>query len=245
MTETQNSELLTYEAVKAGGQRVVPSMDFLRLRWFFKGSIEVSIHVLEDATDSTSAQTPYQITVATSTPDGQAIQQVQQHVISSSSISDLPISSIEVRLADLNYWEERWEDAHRPEESCSAIWIDDGPEGERKAIQCCGEDRPYLNSPIPSLTVKASKEPKPFVTIHDFITAVHPWMSALEDDIRHSRGVIRGTPVPKKANLFVHNSSLSPLRTIDDLGQSPATVAYGRRNVAAMTTRIRDGTSPA
>ncbi|KAI0377231.1 hypothetical protein F5Y04DRAFT_264925 [Hypomontagnella monticulosa] len=239
---TPSSELPTYEALRESGQVVTPSVDFLRLRWYFKGPIEASIHVLEDATDPTSAQTPYQATVTTTSPDSQTHQIIQEHEISSSSITEPPVSSIKVTIQALNVWGSMWEDAHEPEENDSAVWVDDDPEGERKLIQCCGEDRPYYKSSPPSCLVKASGESKPYVTIHDYITTVHPWMAALEDDIRRAKGVNRGVPVRKSAGMFVANTQLTPLLIKDELGATPASLASNWKIVASLASKIKDST---
>ncbi|KAI2631342.1 hypothetical protein GGS26DRAFT_557401 [Hypomontagnella submonticulosa] len=239
---TSNSELPAYEELRATGQVVTPSIDFLRLRWYFNGPIEASIHVLEDATDPTSSQTPYRTTITTTSPDGQTHQIIQEHGISSSSISAKPISSIKVTILMLDDWECAWEEAHEPEENESAVYTEDGPEGERKLIQCCGEGRPYYKSSPPSCLVKASGKSKPFVTIHDYVTAVHPWMAALEDDIRCAKGVHKGTPIRKSANMFMWNCLLSPLLIQDDLGQNPAAIAAHWKRTASLASEIRDGT---
>ncbi|KAL7628809.1 hypothetical protein AAE478_000324 [Parahypoxylon ruwenzoriense] len=242
---TSGSELPTYEALRAAGQRIYPSVDFLRLRWYFKGPIEASIHVLEDATNSTSPQSPYQTTVTTTSPDGQTTINIQEHEISSSSITEPPVSSITVTIEELDDWGWKWVEAHRPEESESAVYINDEPGGEPRVVQCCGEDRPYLHSPVPSLLIKASGESKPFVTIHDFVTVVHPWMTALDADIRRSRGVYRVAPLSRNVNMFIHNSVVNPLRVSDELGKNPASIAAGWRGVAGLAAKIKDRTSPA
>lgn len=67
------SALPTYESVRYQ-HPIAPSLDFLRLRWRLKGSIEASIAVIDDATDASSTERPYQTIVG------------QVHAISSSSM---------------------------------------------------------------------------------------------------------------------------------------------------------------
>ena len=55
----------------------------------------------------------------------------------------------------------------------------------------------------------------PFVTIHDYITAVHPWLLALEADIRATIGVF-DEPLPYKPDIFVGTSGLLDVMIWDE-----------------------------
>jgi hypothetical protein len=75
------------------------------------------------------------------------------------------------------YWaSETHEHADPDLDSCS--YGEEDPDGNRKLLKCCGESRPQ--EPVP-LLVKAST--KPFVTIHDYITTVHPWVLSLRQEM--------------------------------------------------------------
>ncbi|KAK1778529.1 hypothetical protein QBC45DRAFT_376655 [Copromyces sp. CBS 386.78] len=68
-------------------------------------------------------------------------------------------------------------------------WTEDS--GEEFLIKCCGEDRP-LRNPDPKLVVTASSED--FVTVRDFVSAVHPWLMSLRGDIFKAKIVSRQMP---------------------------------------------------
>lgn len=62
---------------------------------------------------------------------------------------------------------------------------------------------------VMSCLVKAKAQP--FVTIHDYITTVQPWIMGLENDIRRARGVVMRTPVAQNLDLSVITRIPSPL----------------------------------
>lgn len=189
----------TYEWLQKSG-RCRPSIDFVRLRWYLSGPISAKIHVLESASDATSPQSPYQ-----PSPNLDSF-----HSISASPISDPPVSSITVTVSVLDNWTESWEDVHIHCAEPERERVTTLPDGTKQLERCCGTDRP---GPGPSLTVTAGHgDSNPgFVTIHDYIMAVHPWLLAHEADIRLAIGEYPKFALRAEFEIFLYPKILSSL----------------------------------
>ncbi|KAK4032100.1 hypothetical protein C8A01DRAFT_41457 [Parachaetomium inaequale] len=214
-----SSKLASCESVRDTSQRARPSLDFFCLRWFLSGPLSTQIKVLSSVVDAESLQTPYQ-TDSTSF-----------HPISACPISDPPVSSITVTADVLNGWAGDWEDAHHNHTHGRGDFATQ-PDGTGLLMRCCGEDRP---GPGPSLTVAASRQE--FVTIHDFVMAVHPWLLALEPDIRAAYGVFHSVPLAPEFDILVHPVGLSPLFLLNSKYAHPAALEVERRRVAEVVAR--------
>lgn len=79
------------------------------------------------------------------------------------------------------------------------------------------------------------------ITVHDYVTAVHPWLSQREDDIWRALGIYE--PVPPHIELFVSFRMPSPLITIAPARhQDPAEFFEEEwRKRANVARRTRDG----
>ncbi|KAI1403204.1 hypothetical protein F4819DRAFT_236184 [Hypoxylon fuscum] len=183
---------------------VLSSLDLLRLRWKPFGPLNTCIKVIDNVLDPSSIQRPYQMGSRTF------------HPVSTSAASQPPASSILVRQYDLEQWEDDWDEIHssHTRSSHGADWAaatqhEDGVKEEEdaegdsgkggKLMHCCNEDRPQ--NP-PSLVVRSSTQS--FVTIHDFVTTVHPWLQSVKGDVLSAIGDFRGTPVPADTPLVVY-----------------------------------------
>jgi len=162
--------------------------------------MSAKIHVLESAFDATSAQSPYQ-----PSPDSDTF-----HSISASPLSHPAVSSITVTVGLFDNWAESWEDVHlhcaEPERERATTL----PDGTKQLERCCGTVRP---GPGPSLTVTAGggNSGPGLVTIHDYVTAVHPWLLAHEADIRLAIGAYPKFSLKPEFEIFVYPKLLSPL----------------------------------
>lgn len=214
--------LPTYESLRESRQPVRPSADFFRLRWYLSGPLSTHVKVLSSAVDSTSPQSPYQTNSTTF------------HPISNSPVSDPPVSSITVTVRLLDEWAEDWAEAHDGDIDGDQEWTTTEPDGvtTRLLVRCDGEDRP---GPGPSLTVSASSSSsRLFVTVHDYIMAVHPWLLALDAEIRSAIGVSHSVPLPARFGVYVRPSSLSPLRLWDEKMMGPRASEADWVRVAAL-----------
>jgi hypothetical protein len=170
----------------------------MRLRWFLSNCDPPSataINVIRDATDSDSLQEPYSST----------------HPISQLPLTDPPVSSITVSIYVLDEYAQEWVSVHRehadPEE-------DDCPDhdaarfdAEGEVEYCCNQDRP---GPGPQIEV-VEKELGAFVTIGDFVEAVHPWLRSLDGQLRAAKGVVSCWPLDAAVPICVWPTSASPL----------------------------------
>jgi hypothetical protein len=85
-----------------------------------------------------------------------------------------------VCVTEIDDWEDQWRELH--------LGCTDPPEGDDNEedgddnydvpSRCCGEQRP--NPQDMTLVVKALGE---FVTVHDYVSAVHPWLIHRRDDL--------------------------------------------------------------
>ena len=82
----------------------------------------------------------------------------------------------------------------------------------RDASACCGGiDRP-LNK-VAKLRVEAKGE---FLTVHDFVSAVHPWLLGLREDILAAEGVLDAKPLRQDTKLMVYYPSPRCLTILDE-----------------------------
>lgn len=190
-------QLPSYESVVESGRSMWPSTDFLRLRWYLRGPIKESITVFADPFDPTSPQEAFQ----TTTTDGG----VRLHTVSKSCLTTIPVSSVAVTVRVLDGWEESWLDAHRKdeEEDKEYVLLEDGT---RRLVRVHGEERP---GPSPTCAVRATTQP--FVTVGDYVAAVHPWLDGLQDDMRRAKDVWRGAPSSRNHDIFIDPIQLDHL----------------------------------
>lgn len=233
-----SSELPSFESIRDSNHVVLSSMDMLRLQWKPFGPFSTCIQVVDDV-DTSSGQQPYRVNTESF------------HPISTLAVTEPPVSSITVRQDDLEQWEADWAELHVPhaddhpdgtawaaemqEDNEEGHWEHTGgDDGEgRKLMRCCNEDRPNATPP---LVVRASTQP--FVTIHDFVTTVHPWLQTVRDDILSAKGVTQGGPLPVDTPLYVHPLGLDRLRLVEGRNQLPdfkhtwqGVAEHGRRRV--------------
>ncbi len=65
-------------------------------------------------------------------------------------------------------------------------------------LRCCNTQRP---KPLPPLVVTASTQP--FVTVHDYVTAVHPWLLEQKADILASKRLYAPVKLPDDTMLDI------------------------------------------
>lgn len=97
---------------------------------------------------------------------------------------------------DLELWQNDWEEYYREDED--AVYGEDEDDDE-VLLECCGDKRPPTP---PKLVVRASD--KPYVNIDDYVSAVHPWLRGLRDNILLAMNAIEGPePLPSDTQLMV------------------------------------------
>jgi hypothetical protein len=116
-------------------------------------------------------------------------------------------------VEQLDEWENTWLDFHRDHaepgpQNTSDVRFGQLPdydpdfdeEWEPHLLRCCGSDR--LRKKV-SLLVKASGDDG-ILTIHDFVSSVHPWLIGLRGEILQAAGDLQYlVPLPENTRLFV------------------------------------------
>lgn len=70
---------------------------------------------------------------------------------------------------------------------------------------CCDEIRPHGKDV--KLVVKPAGGGEGYVTVHDYVSALHPWLMNMREDIVKAKGVLN-QPVPPATKLLVNCSAL-------------------------------------
>ena len=235
----------TYEALRAACVPVAGAPNSAKLLFMpVQGTVQSAIEVLSDPKDP-DTRTPYYDQAAGT-----------YHPVSALPISEPKVSSITVLVSELDYWEEDWLDMHEghsepdapPGAFPEAKWgtlSDDGCDEDDKLVsdddgpqllRCCKQDRPHGKNA--KLTIKPSKawdgRDGGFVTVHDYVSALHPWVVRLRGDILGAMGTADGLdePLGDEMDLVVSCGALHRLR------MEPRTSWIGHRKGLHVRERI-------
>jgi hypothetical protein len=130
------------------------------------------------------------------------------HEIASQPITNPKVSYLEASLVDLDWWDYNWNEKHmehadpaydfcefvtygdldndvrpfaRDPEREDGTWSWDEHSDTEILIYCCDEDRPLGKK---GLTLEVRPSPgNDFVTVKDYVGAVHTWLMSMRDDI--------------------------------------------------------------
>ncbi|KAK3486963.1 uncharacterized protein B0T23DRAFT_407838 [Neurospora hispaniola] len=188
---------LKYEDVRV---RFSPATE--RLFWELDGVFPTAISVMKDKRGAKDDLEPF-FRSDTGT----------WHEISQLPLTEPKVSALEVSVHDVNELEYRWmrchEDHDMPQDLYGQEYVtygdldddirpyakepkEDGSWEEDSdtefLIKCCGEDRPLGKREL-ELVVTASQSAgsESFVTIRDFVSAVHPWVMSMRGDILRAK----------------------------------------------------------
>lgn len=142
-----------------------------RIRWVLDGPLETAISVMNQ---------PYH--EPDTKPEPYWTSSGGWHALAQEPYTEPKVSSITVSVSQIDDWEDQWRELHL---DCADPPSDDEGEDEDFPSECCGEQRPHPQDM--TLVVKASKE---FVTIHDYVSAVHPWLMRIYDDLLGALAVL-------------------------------------------------------
>ncbi|KAL2064484.1 hypothetical protein VTL71DRAFT_4978 [Oculimacula yallundae] len=191
--------------------------DARRLVWTLDHDLSLKAAILvKDTSPSLSSQKPYYDSTTET-----------WHEISQSSLFKPKISSIIVHVYQFDLWEENWLERHLhcepPSDSDSengVRWgiITDDSDGsdygdEAQLLECCGEPRPIGKAK--GKLVEASSDGQGFVTVHDYVSTIHPWlMSVYEDILVAHEDAVYVEPLPSGTQFLVQFGS-PQLLTLD------------------------------
>jgi hypothetical protein len=203
--DSQPAQYLTDKELRSSGVSPHSTLATVRLVWSFSGSLETSISVMASAYSVDVLEPYFQPAAGGGSP---------WHVISKSSLTHPPVSAIVATVDDLEIWESDWKDFHRnhsepdsyneSEDLQYGDLPDYDPEKDEDPphlLVCCGTDRPRNKSG--GVLVTASQSGPGFVTVHDYITTVHPWLMRNRDDILDAMDRREDLPDPEDMDLVV------------------------------------------
>ncbi|KAK1778145.1 hypothetical protein QBC45DRAFT_310182, partial [Copromyces sp. CBS 386.78] len=150
-----------------------------------------TVSVLQSRGDLNGPREPYFRQVTSTGDDGD--ESSAWHPISKAPLSIPRVSELKVQIVPLSWWAGDWGEYHEPHAEDTENDEDMDENGRLIYCYCCKESRP--NKVYEDLVVKAGSTG--FVTIHDYVTAVHPWLMGLRDDLRGALGVFDGEELPK------------------------------------------------
>lgn len=191
----------------------------LGLIWPLNGPLSTAVLIKQGA----NAPEPYGTGTGTSSD--------HWHALAASSLTEPKISSITVQVSELEVWEDDWYERHcqhsdpdgdyGPDFEWHAFpdWDPDVDEGEMQLVKCCGEPRPRNKKA--SLTVTPARDGQGFVTLHDYLSAVHPWLMGLRSELRAAMGVMYDRPLEPNEQLSVNSTALDTLTIETELNMFP------------------------
>ncbi|KAI9147597.1 hypothetical protein HJFPF1_12625 [Paramyrothecium foliicola] len=143
-----------------------PHLD--RILWTLNGPLASSVYVLADPLDLDSPKAAF-----FQQEDGHS----SPHPIAQEPFLDSTTDFLTIESLELSSWEDWWWERHAEHAEMDDDLGDDDPE----PTKCpeCGEVCPTVSHE--SLVVEASE--KPYITIQNYITAVHLWLMARREDI--------------------------------------------------------------
>ena len=160
-------------------------------------------------------------------PDG------SPHAVSQASLLEPPVSSATVRIGCIDNWDQAWAAQHWP---CGELdWnapdqnpgrLGPRPDDETRdpnllVVECCGQKRPWAYDT--QLQVAAQGE---FLTVHEYVSAVHPWLMTMRDTLLDVLGKLDGKPKwPPETKLAVLYLGPGPL----DIGHEDRWALFHRR----------------
>ncbi|PQE09087.1 domain containing protein [Rutstroemia sp. NJR-2017a BVV2] len=181
-----------------------------RLFWRYEGVFPTAISVMKPPLSRDDLEPYFQ-------PDTEGGGSGTWHEISQLSLTEPKVSSIEALAYVLYKWESDWIEWHKdhagdefnPEYvTYGDLSDEDRPYAENSKedgnweddsetkflVKCCGQDRPLRKKGIKLLVAPSAGNR--FVTVHDYIsvTAVHPWLMSLREDIFKAKLVARPLP---------------------------------------------------
>ena len=183
----QQTPTPSYEVRKDAGEFVQLSADVRRLRWPLNGPLATSVQVMKDRwidpDPDAAPPEPYCQQAAAADDDGTI---TSWHAVAQSPFTEPKVSSVTIYVDPLEDWEWQWLEMNEP--------YPNDPGGS-----CAVGERP-VDKEV-RLEVKAAGE---FLTIHDYVSAVHPLLMGLRGDLLAALALDDGQddPFPPETRLM-------------------------------------------
>jgi hypothetical protein len=195
-----------YEVYREAHQPIGISSDAKRLKWALEGPLNSAVEVMHGM--------KYDPRIPTEPYGNQTASMTIWHPISQSPLTDPKVSSVIVHIESIEDWENQWLEFHRschyPEENgqdpdeflfgnLPDYDSDSDEEDEAHLLRCCCADRPRKKGE--TLLVKATGA---FLTIHDYLSVVHPWLLRRREDILGAEGdLMKNEPLAASTKLMI------------------------------------------
>ncbi|KAK2033271.1 hypothetical protein LX32DRAFT_102705 [Colletotrichum zoysiae] len=186
--------LPSFEERRKANQPVALTTEAKRIFWTLQGPLPNHVSVVQDWRNRESPREPF-------AHQDSAGNITRWHPIAAAPLTEPKVGSVTVRVDGLEQWQDQWLERHERHADPSdkdnifgeldreLYWgseeeeeyddDDDDDEGPQ-LLRCCNTDRPRR---APRLVVKPSSAEKGYVTVRDYISAVHPWLLGLRKDI--------------------------------------------------------------
>ncbi|KAI1109755.1 hypothetical protein F5Y14DRAFT_431321 [Nemania sp. NC0429] len=227
---SEQAQLPSYEELRRAADPVpIYSPEADRIYWTLNGPLHSSIWFLSHGSLKPYAQ-------------GTDESNLTWHPISQYPLTEPKISSITVSVSPLDDWEGDWLELHRrhadpdPRSNyCESRWgplpdyiyipdpdREEEPEGRGlHLLECCGFPRPrHIKS---SIVVKPSPGNE-FITIHDYLSTVHPFLLESRQNILSALGVLETDCPPPETKLVVSHFANSLMVCCEDPGFKDGTI---------------------
>ncbi|KXH40423.1 hypothetical protein CSIM01_10171 [Colletotrichum simmondsii] len=154
-----------------------------RLFWTLNGPLESAIQVTPNRYyEPGDVMEPYFRPV--SAEESASGLEPSWHPVSQESLMAPPVTTITVRVEALDEWEQLWAELNR---YCVADTLTDPNRPRAKDVQL-------------EVTTAGT-----FLTIHEYVSAVHPWLMGMRERILDALGKLKlGAPWPPETKLAVH-----------------------------------------
>ncbi|PTB65070.1 hypothetical protein BBK36DRAFT_1160295 [Trichoderma citrinoviride] len=209
----------SFEELRSNQERVLFSPAAKRLYWPLEGVFPTAISVMRTVRSVDELDPFFR-------PDTSGSGSGTWHEIASLPVTDPKVSSVEASVRDLDQWESDWLAWHRehtaPEYNAEYVTYGDLSDEDRPyadepnedgnweadsdtefLVRCCGDDRPLRKRGLKiKVTPSAGND---FVTVRDYVSAVHAWLMSLRGDIIRAKAVARPQPYVGNMEWMVSN----------------------------------------
>ncbi|KAJ6783592.1 hypothetical protein PWT90_10349 [Aphanocladium album] len=177
-----------------------------RLTWRVPAPLESALSVSANPRNPRGPSVPY---------FGRTLAGGRWHDIAEEPVSETRQSSITVAVSPLTSWAAQWEEFHEDadpdDDDCEFAPGDDDDDGPGELLRYRGEQRPQ--TPPPLVVTATTKE---YVTVHDYVSALHPWLMEHFDAISSAVNVWNGGQAPPGQKLFVNARNLRDVEIYDE-----------------------------
>ncbi|KAJ3496292.1 hypothetical protein NLG97_g2759 [Lecanicillium saksenae] len=176
-----------------------------RLTWRIPAPLESAISVSANPRPPRGPSVPY---------FGRTLSGGSWHDVSEEPVSSTRQSSIAVTVSALDSWAAQWEEYHEdadPDDDDDCEFAPDDDDGPGELLRYHGEKRPQ--APPPLVITATTKE---YVTVHDYVSALHPWLMEHFDAISSAVNVWNGGQAPPGQRLFVAAGNLRDVEIYDE-----------------------------